>query len=311
MKFFSSLLRRRSALRGAQVSALAYCLLGYAIWACADAIAKLVSSADAPKYQLLAIVAFGGIVSVGMAILAQGKIKLMRPRNPAGLIALSLFSVCTGVGIVVALSHIPFVQYYVIGFMSPMVIALLAAIFMGERLDGPKIFAIVVGFIGVVVAVNPYELLKGHGNLIGIFATVCVVMSFSVQMLLLRVLGRKDSRESLALWPRISSLFIYLAFGVFAGFSPMAWPVVLLAFAWGFVGGFGWLAMAEASQRAPAAVLAPCQYSQILYGAAFGYFVWHETLSWYLALGSVIIMGAGVYMFRHACKLDAIAGAQA
>lgn len=310
MKLFQTLLRRRHALRGAQVSALAYCLLGYAIWACADAIAKLASSADVPKYQLLAITAFGGIVSVAMAVVAQGKIKQMRPRNPVGLIALSLFSIITGVSIVVALSHIPFVQYYVIGFLSPMVIALLAAVFMHERLDFPKIISIVIGFCGVVVAVNPFALMKGNGNWIGIVAMFCVVMSFSVQMLLLRALGKKDSRESIALWPRVSSLSIYLIFGLFAGFSPMTWHVVALAFAWGFVGGFGWLFMAEASRRAPAAVLAPCQYSQIIYGAAFGYFVWHESLSWHLVLGSMIIIGAGVYMFRHARKLDAIARIQ-
>lgn len=296
--------RRLRAPRGERVTALAYCLLGYAIWACADVFAKFASSRDMPKYQLLALVAFGGMVSIGLSIGREGTAKKLRPRDWPRLTALALLGICTAVSIVIALPRIPFVQFYVIGFLSPMVIALLAALLLREKLDAQKIAAIVLGFLGVLVAVDPYKIIQGGGDLTGVLATFCMVASFSCQMLLLRTLGKTDTRESTTFWPRVICLGLYLCYGAIVGLEPMRWQDVILALGWGFVGGLGWLAVAEASRRASAATLAPCQYSQILFGAFFGYFFWKEIPTVNLLFGAAIIIASSAYMFRHARKLD-------
>lgn len=227
-----------------------------------------------PMHQMLALVAFGGMIPVGLSIVLQGKAQNLRARDWPRLFAIALFAICTAVSVVIALPRIAFVQYYVIGFLAPMVIALLAALFLRERLDIHKFLAIFAGLMGVIVAVDPYELLAGGSSVTGVFAACCMVMSFSCQMLLLRVLGKTDTRESTTFWPRVVCMSIYILYGVVSGFKPMSWQDVSLALGWGGVNGLGWLVMAEASRRVPAATLAPCQYSQLLFGAFFGYFIW-------------------------------------
>ena len=88
-------------------------------------------------------------------------------------------------GVVIALRHLTLAMFYILVFLSPMVTTLLAAGLLGERLEWRKGVAIVIGFMGVAVAVSPLFTAQGGaaaGDWMGVLATMVCVASFSTNM---------------------------------------------------------------------------------------------------------------------------------
>jgi drug/metabolite transporter (DMT)-like permease len=128
----------------------------------------------------------------------------------------------------------------------------------------------------------------------------------SLQMLTLRILGPRENRECVAFYSRLIILIGSFAAGLMLGFRDMPFDAVILSLASGGFGSFGWLLMAHAYKLAPAALVAPFQYSEIITGALIGYLIWHDVPSAHLAVGAVVIIASGIYIITHARKSAAL-----
>jgi drug/metabolite transporter (DMT)-like permease len=114
----------------------------------------------------------------------------------------------------------------------------------------------------------------------------------------MRVVGQRgESRESLAFWPRLLVAVAGLAMGCALGFGALPLKGLGLIICSGGIGGAGgWLCMAEAYKTAPASIVAPFHYSQIIVAALLGYAVWHDMPTLHLLLGVAIIIASGLYV---------------
>jgi drug/metabolite transporter (DMT)-like permease len=203
---------------------------------------------------------------------------------------------------IMAISRLPLTSLYTIAFLSPIVVAILAALFLREHFSWKHGLAIIAGFGGVTIAVNPQRLVHDPGDWASygfVFASMLVI---SVQMLILRILGPRESREATAFYPRIILLLGGLAAGAMMGFAPMPTIGIFYSLASGAAGSLGWLFMAQAYKLAPAATVAPFHYSEIVTGALIGYIIWHDVPSAHTITGVAIIIASGIYIITHTRK---------
>ena len=199
----------------------------------------------------------------------------------------------------VALKRLSLATNYVIIFTGPMMIAILAALFLRERIGWAKILMIVVGFGGVIVALDPSRVLAGQGDWIGYGASFAAIIFYTVYMLLLRSYGDAENAEATVLYPRLLNGAFCLLAVFYWGYKDVAFENLALVLFGGVCAAIGWLFVAVASQQAPASIIAPYRYSQIITGAIAGYLIWHDKPTVHLVIGAIIIILSGLYIAQH------------
>ena len=170
-------------------------------------------------------------------------------------------------------------------------------------MSGKQWLASIAGFVGVIIAIAPIDLIQTAGDWRGYAAAFAAMLCVTVQMLTLRVLGEKESRECMAFYPRLGPAIGGFTLMVFLGAAPMPFGTTLCALSAGCFGGIGWILVAQAYKLAPAGTVAPFQYFQIVVGTVMGYLIWHDVPSVHLMIGIAIIVLSGIYIVRHAGRV--------
>lgn len=198
-----------------------------------------------------------------------------------------------------ALEHLRLDQTITIVFLAPLVVALLAGPLLGEWVGARRLVAILVGFVGVLIAVRP-----GLGAVppavLYAFAAMAVYALF---MLLTRYMAHFD--------PPLVTLFYSMFVGTFVGapFAFAEWHAppdilscVLLA-SLGVLGGTGHWLFLHAYRLAPASAIAPFLYMQLLSMVAFGFAVFGDLPDVWTLAGATLIVASGVYLVQRERRL--------
>lgn len=279
--------------------AIGFALTGFTMWVLADSTIKLIGKSRLPAYEVIAFVGLFTIVFLSLFTLIRGNMRALWPGDPRRQLVRSCLDLATNLCVVVALRHIPLTLFYILVFTSPILITVLAAIFLHERIEWRKALAIVAGFVGVVIAVNPFG--SPSGDWIGYLACAVCVTCFSVNMVWSRVLTRTETPQSLAVF----SGLVMLAAGL-AAMSIHAEPLTLpLLVALGAIGCFcasGSLCFFVALRHTSAANVSQYHYSQLLTGALIAYLVWHEVPTVSMILGGALIVASGVFIAYRASR---------
>ena len=279
--------------------AILYALTGFTLWVLSDTCVKL-AMALTPEREIMVFSSVGGMAILLGFLLLRGEGRRLRPRKKGALLILGLLQLVNMSCWLAALSRLPLANVYAVAFLAPIMIAMLAAVFLGERFGWKHGLAIVAGFAGALIAVNPAHLRHDPALQISYGLVVASMVCFSTQMILLRILGPRENRECAAFWPRAIVLVGVVIACVYLGVRPMPPLAVLFSVLSGGLGTFGWLCMAQAYKLAPAATVAPFHYSEIVTGALIGYAIWHDVPSAHLLLGVAVIIVSGLYIVTHA-----------
>jgi drug/metabolite transporter (DMT)-like permease len=274
--------------------AIGLALAGFTFWVLADTSMKLAGNSRLPAYEI--ILCLGVVVAAALVVrgFLQGNPQKLLPKSPARQLVRSCLDLANNLCVVVALRHLPLTLFYILVFLAPMVTALLTAVFLRERLSWRKVLAIVGGFAGVVVAVNPFGSAR-QGDWIGYVACMVCVACFSVNMVWSRVLMRTETPESLTLF----SGFVMIV----AGLGLMLWhaePVTLrlatMLAAMGLFCAFGSMCFFVALKHTSPVHVSQCHYTQLITGGLLTWLIWRETPTVWMVAGSVLIVAAGLLM---------------
>jgi drug/metabolite transporter (DMT)-like permease len=190
-------------------------------------------------------------------------------------------------------------MFYILIFTSPLVISVLSAAFLGERLTARKILALLIGFCGVIIAVAPWSTATAsptHSqqvDLIGLAACLVCVACFSVNMVWSRVLTRTESPESLAFCSGLVTATAGLALTSFHP-HPLTPTLWLALGAMGICCAAGTLSFYVAVKHTSASNVSQFHYTQLLTGGLISYLVWHDKPGLPMLLGGSLIIGSGV-----------------
>lgn len=181
---------------------------------------------------------------------------------------------------------------YTLFFAAPLVITLLSGPVLGEPAGPVRIAAAVIGFVGVLVVLKP-----GGGDLLSYGAAMGLLgmLAYAFTALLLRRLGGRDSTATIVFWFLV---IVCAGSAVLAipQWQPVArehWPHILLL---GLTGVFGQALVTAAFRRAPAAVVAPFDYTHMIWAVVYGLAFWGYLPGWRVWVGASIIVLSGLYI---------------
>lgn len=251
----------------------------------------------APHYPPLQVAALRALSSLPLVLAwcaARGGLgQLLRVRWPLHVLR-GLLSVMMLGAFAFALRSLPLADAYAIFFVAPLLITLLAAVFLHERVRAGQWLAIAVGFAGVMIVLKPGG--NGWFSVAGV-AILGAAFGYAVSAITVRTLGRTDTTQAMVFW--------MLAFtGGIA--SALAWPHWLavrqehwLALAGvGTAGALGQWAITEAFRRAPASTLAPLEYTALLWGLLLDALLWGTSPNLRMLGGAAVIVASGLYLIR-------------
>ncbi len=258
------------------------------LFACADITIKVLGG----DYNPFQIIFFAGLMTFPLIaghIIADPITATMRPRKP-GLMALRCVIVLlNGIFGTYAFVTLPLAQCYAIFFMMPIFITLLAVPILGEKIDLLRGTAVVAGLIGVLIALDP-----GTGRLQwGHAAALAGALVGAGNYIIIRKTGAVERTAVLLLYPLILQVAVAAAVLPMV-YQPMPFRDLALTALMAAVTFVGYLAIIAAYRRAPGIVVAPMQYSQIIWAAVMGALLFDEHMSVHTVVGTAIIIAAGI-----------------
>lgn len=201
-----------------------------------------------------------------------------------------------------ALKFMPVADSIAIFFVEPFILTALSAVVLKERVGWRRWTAIAVGFVGAVIVINPSFTRFGSVALLPL-ATATL---FSCYMLMNRALGKVDTALVMQYVAGAGgSLFlgtVLFTGGRLAGIAnfepslPQSWLALCLLVVLGTIAAYGHLIVVKAFQRAPASLLAPFQYLEIVSAAVLGFLVFAEFPDASKLLGIAIIIASGLFI---------------
>lgn len=228
----------------------------------------------------------------GALLVPRHGMELLRTRRPRlQLLRAALLAAMTAMNFW-ALQYLQLAETASIMFLTPILIALLAAPLLGEKLDRARWMAIVVGFAGVLVVVRPGTqgfhpaLLIALGN----------ALLYALFNLMTRRLAAYDSPVATQFLSALGATLALTPFALAAWQTPataLEWGVACLM---GLFGGLGHYGLALAYRYAPASVLAPFLYQQIVWMVLLGYLVFGDVPDAAVAVGAAIVIASGLYL---------------
>jgi len=210
------------------------------------------------------------------------------------LVRALMFMAMTGINFW-ALQYLQLTVTSSIFFSVPLIIALASASFLGEKLAPGKWIAIITGFAGVLVIVRPWGA-EFHPAML---ASVVNALLYAVFMMMTRRLAAYDSPETIQYLPAVGAAIGLAPFAIAAWETPDGWLEWTVACLMGVLGGLGHYLLALAHRYAPASVIAPFLYQQVIYMALFGYLVFGDVPSAWVWLGAAVVIGSGLYLFSR------------
>ena len=226
-------------------------------------------------------------------ILRGGGVSILRTRRPWGHAARVAAGTIGNICYFYAFARLPLADVMVISQAVPLFATVMAVMFLSERVGWRRWTAIAVGFVGVVLALDPTGTI-GPASLVTVFATVC----WASAILMLRSLGRTENPYTVTFYYMVAGTVLTGLVLPWLWVTP-SWQVMVLFVGAGVLGAFGQLAMTYALKLAPASVVSPFNYSAILWGIAFDLVIWNAWPTLPTLAGAVVISFAGLYIFRR------------
>src|SRR5271156_6746142 len=235
-------------------------------------------------------------------------VRTERPLGQAGRGAISIAGMFLNFG---ALARLPLVESNAISFTSPLFSVALAALILKERVRIYRWSAVVIGFIGVLVVLAPHlsgdELtvaMASATSLAGIGYGVAGSLANAGTVIQTRRLTESESTSSIVFYFSLSCALAGLITWPFGWIDPTGTEFAALA-AIGFLGGTAHIFLTESYRYASASVVAPFDYTSMIWALLLGYAMFGETPTVMIFIGSLIICTAGLFVIWRERQLAA------
>ncbi len=253
------------------------------------AVAGREATRELSVFQIMLMRSVLGMVLLWPLVHAAGGLSAMRTQRLPQHAARNVVHYAAQYGWFVALTLIPLAQLVSIEFTMPIWSAVLAVFFLGERMNGRKWLAVVLGLVGVAVIVRPSAGTVDAGQLI---ALACA-FGFAISVVLVKSLTRTESAVAIIFW----MLVVQSAIGLVPALMVWQWPSAPI---WGWVvvvafcGTFSHYCFARAMQHADATVVVPMDFLRVPLTALVGWLVYAEALDLFTGLGVGLILAGNV-----------------
>lgn len=270
-----------------------------ALFTCIDTSAKWLILFGLPALQVVFARYAGHLVYALVYYLPQEGLSALRSHSPR----LQFFrSVCLMGSTILnftALSYLPITVTTTIQFTMPIVVTLLAIPMLGETVGIRRIIAVCVGFSGVLVVTQPWSAEWHPAMLLSIAGLIVAALYF----VLTRMLAGTESNATQQIWSSGVATAVLLPFVIKGWIWPEGLQAWLVFCAIGLFGASGHIIATTAHRWADASILSPLFYTQILFAALAGIFVFDTWPTVYTLGGGAIIIASGLYIWARERKV--------
>jgi len=295
----------QDAQRKDRLTGIALMCAALAIFSVLDASAKWASQFMHPLQSVWARYAVS-VVLVMIVLNPLTRPGVMTTRAPMLQAVRSLMLLLSTVLNFLALQYLQLAEVMTIMFATPLLIALISGPFLGEWPGPRRMIAIAVGFVGVLVVMRP-----GAGGLHpAAFLSAAGVLCYAFYNLTTRKLARFDSSETTMVYSGVAGVVLMtpVMFVLWTTpASPLVWAAMLLM---GACGAFGHWLIIGAHRRAPAAVLAPFIYTQLIWMLMLGWLIFGQWPDRWTLGGGLVVVASGLYLLYRE-RVQGVASNQA
>jgi drug/metabolite transporter (DMT)-like permease len=202
-----------------------------------------------------------------------------------------------------SLAYMPLANCAAIFYVEPLLLTVVSALFLGERTGWRRITAVAIGFLGTLIVIRPSYNAVGLPALLPLVAASC----FAAYVVITRQQADTETALPTQFWIcvfSVAALSLAMALGQNAapGVLGASWPTL---WQWVMLAAIGAVALIVqrlallAIHMTPASILAPLQYAEILGSIILGAIVFGDVPDALTSLGTAIIIGSGLYVFRR------------
>lgn len=259
-----------------------------------------------PVGQLLFARNFFGLIPVLIVVAWTHHLHdALKTKNIAGHVKRSVFGLIAMGLWFAALQRLSFPEATAIVYAAPLMMVVLAATVLGETVRIYRWSAVGVGFVGVVIILIPqiragFDVTRDAAALGAALALVSAAF-MAITSVFVRQLATKEPTITIVLY------FLLAGSGVSMLTAPTwvvpGWQDMLILVLIGVLGGIGQLLLTQAYRHAEASLIAPFEYTSMIWVIAIGYLVFAEVPTASVLLGSAIVIGSGIFVILRERQL--------
>ncbi len=277
------------------VAGILFKLLAVFLFATMDLLVKWLTQ----SYPILQVVLFRsvfGLLPILVLILLSGRggWRKLATRRPGAHALRALVGVAFIFIAFTVFKHLPMADAYTLLFAGPLFVVALSVPMLGEPVGWRRWSAVGVGFLGIVVAFGPGAGLQSPYALLALFGALV----YALQLTLVRLYSRTETNESLVFYMSLSAAVV-AGIGVIPEWVMPAAGDWLLLILCGLVGGTAQICVTHSLRLAPSAILAPFDYTALVWGTLFGFLVFGDVPGVWLGLGAAIVIASGLYILHR------------
>jgi Permeases of the drug/metabolite transporter (DMT) superfamily len=261
-----------------------------------SALVKWCGERGVPLFEIIFFRNAFAFLPLGLYIWRTTGFEVLKTRRPMGHLVRAAVGLVGMAGGFAAVQYLPLTDATALAFASPLFMTALSALLLSEKVGPHRWAAVVVGFIGVLIMARP---VPGHMNVPGVTFGILGALGAAGAMVAIRQIADTERGPTIVFYFTLSGTLLGLVGSLIGGWSvPDAGTLGLLVLA-GLVGGVGQLFLTEALRAAPVGVVAPFDYTQLIWATLLGLVIWGELPHPATVAGAIIVAGSGVYILHR------------
>ena len=269
-------------------------ILAFFMFSLVDAQAKYLSQ-HLPVLQIAWARFFGILVVVAVIFWPRHGRAVLRSGSPRLQLFRGALVVCSTVLFLIAIKFVPLADAVAVSFVAPMVVTALSSLLLKERAGARRWIAVLIGFAATIIIIRP-----GLGVLHpAAFLVIGAASCFGLYQIMVRFLSDTDDASTTLSYTAITGAVILTVVLPFV----WVWPASVLEAAifasiglWAAVAEF---AVIKAFEAAPGSVVAPFQYTMIIWATIYGFLLFGDLPDGWTIVGAAILVATGIYSFHR------------
>jgi drug/metabolite transporter (DMT)-like permease len=267
-------------------------ILGGLCFAIQDAGIKWLS-AEMAVLQVLFLRSLFGVALLGASTTLSGEKISLKVHRPWLLMLRSGLNILSWILFFTSLQYLPLATAVALFFSFPLFLTIVSVPLLGESVGIRRVLAIVVGFVGVLLITNPS----------GGFSTPALMMlgaalGWAIVASLTRILGERENTTTI-LFYTLLGFAVLLALPQYWMWRSPALGEYLLIFGIAFFGVIAQFAVTKAYAIASPSLIAPFEYTALIWSAVLGYLIWNDVPDAFAISGALLIIGSGIYIIHR------------
>lgn len=281
--------------------AIAMACAAMLLFATQEAVAKWLA-AEYSILQLMFVRSVVALVPCAIIVRLSGGVAVLRTDRLAVILGRALLGFLAWASYYFALARLPLAEVTTLSFAAPLFTTVLAILLLGEAVTVARFALTGLGFVGVVIVASP----GGAAFEPAAAAAVASALFYALAVIAIRALTRTVSSATLLVYGTLLHMVLSGALQPLVWITPSAFDLALMA-SIGLTSGCAQYLLIQAYRYAPASVVAPFDYTQLVWATLYGWLIFADLPATATVIGAAVIITSGIWLFRSEARAQGTA----